>query len=360
MPRIIIAFVLFAGAIASAQETDSTRIREAGVSEYRSGHYAQAEGLLRRALAMAIKGNDQYGVALGYSALGDLYQATVRFREAEESYRKSISILTGQPEYAHALAIMWRNLAAALTTKDYSGAFAAIKEASKLVKAYRVQDPVLNAEILNTLGILYFQQGKIDKAKSCFLQASEIKFLPADGPESPMTEILNNLGRVYHRAGQYSKAEDAYKRSLRFAEARFGLSHVTVTVTLNNLAWLYSETGRYAEAEQYSQRSFAILERRESAFEERQFVEALYTLAKTYLRQNRHSEAARLLSRAAEIARRNPGQTMPAAQIALVLETYSKVLKDLHNPVEAERLEAEVRRIRASAAFTVGARVSEK
>jgi len=94
MPRIIIAFVLFAGAIASAQETDSTRIREAGVSEYRSGHYAQAEGLLRRALAMAIKGNDQYGVALGYSALGDLYQATVRFREAEESYRKSISILS--------------------------------------------------------------------------------------------------------------------------------------------------------------------------------------------------------------------------------------------------------------------------
>jgi len=51
---------------------------------------------------------------------------------------------------------------------------------------------------------------------------------------------------------------------------------------------------------------------------------------------------------------------MPAAQIALVLETYSKVLKDLHNPVEAERLEAEVRRIRASAAFTVRARVSEK
>ena len=89
-------------------------------------------------------------------------------------------------------------------------------------------------------------------------------------------------------------------------------------------------------------------------------MEALYTLAKTYLRQNRQSDAAPLLSQAAEIVRRNPGQMMPAAQITLVLETYSKVLKDLHNPVVAERVEEEVRRIRASAAFTVRATVSER
>jgi len=360
MPRIIIAFVLFAGAIASAQENDSTGIREAGLSEYRAGHYAQAEGLLRQSLAMAMKLNDQYGVALGYAALGDLYQAMMRFREAELSYRKGISTLTRQPEHAHALAIIWRNLAAVLSTTDYRDAFAAIKESSKLVKAYRLQDPVLNAEILNTLGILYFEQGRIDKAKSCFLHALEVRFLQLDGQESPRWEILNNLGRIYHGTGQYSKAEDAYKRALRFAETRFGSSHVMLTVTLNNLAWLYAETGRYQQAEEYMQRSFAIVERRKSPFEERQFMEALYTLAKTYLRQNRQAEAARLLSRAAEIARRNPGQMTPAAQIVQVLETYSRVLKDLLNPVEAERVDAEVRRIRASALFTVRATVSEK
>ena len=92
--------LLFGETIASAD--DYVSLRQAGLAEYEMGHYARAEELIRKALELAETINNEYEVALSYSALGDVYQATVRFPEAERAYRKGVSILTGRPERAHA------------------------------------------------------------------------------------------------------------------------------------------------------------------------------------------------------------------------------------------------------------------
>src|SRR5262249_38749122 len=148
-----------------AQDNDYASFREAGIAEYLEGHYQQAEPLLHKAIGAARRSGNAYGAALSYSALGDVYQAEGRFANAIEAYREGLS-LTGRGRLqSHAAAIMWRNLGSALTAQaQYPDAIKAFKEAAKTMKVDAVNSPALEGQILNALGVVYFHQGKMDKA----------------------------------------------------------------------------------------------------------------------------------------------------------------------------------------------------
>src|SRR5262249_42457218 len=122
--------------------------------EYLMGHYPQAETWILSALESARKSHNEYAVAVDYSALGDVYQAELRFTEAEEAYGKAISMLRHQREQAHALAIVWRNLGGALIAEGrFEEALKDVNEASRLIKHNKLKDPKLEALILNTRGL---------------------------------------------------------------------------------------------------------------------------------------------------------------------------------------------------------------
>src|SRR5215468_5519061 len=119
----------------AGQDNAGTDLQQQALIEYRLGHYPQAELVLNRALEAAQQTSNEYEIALTYSALGNVYQQEMRFQEAEQMYRKSISILLREPGRSHVLAIAWRNLASARTAEtDYRGALAALDQASKLVE----------------------------------------------------------------------------------------------------------------------------------------------------------------------------------------------------------------------------------
>src|SRR5215510_5067285 len=90
--------------------------RKAGIAEYRLGHFAEAEVLLRRALEYAEQDHDDFIAALNRVALGDIYQAQEQFKKSEQIYEEGISIFR-QMKRGHALAITLRNLAAVLTAQ---------------------------------------------------------------------------------------------------------------------------------------------------------------------------------------------------------------------------------------------------
>ena len=80
----------------------------------------------------------------------------------------------------------------------------------------------------------------------------------------------------------------------------------------------------------------------------------LYGIGKLYIRQNDKKRADAPLARAAAIARKlkTPGVIPEALE---VLETYSQVLADLSSNQEAQLLQTEAKRMRATMAFTVSA-----
>src|SRR5215470_14529410 len=193
-----------------AQVNEYDRLRQIGLDEYLMGHYPQAETWILSSLESARKSHDEYAVAVDYSALGDVYQAELRFTEAEEAYRKAISTLRRRPEHSHALAIIWRNLASALTAEArFEQALKGVNEASKLINQHKLNDQKLQAQMLNTRGVIYFYQGKMRNAEAAFIEASRIQFAPDSALDVDAGEILNNLGRVYQKMRQFGKAEAA-------------------------------------------------------------------------------------------------------------------------------------------------------
>ena len=115
---------------------------------------------------------------------------------------------------------------------------------------------------------------------------------------------------------------------------------------------LYAGTGRYQEAKSQFQKSLAILEHSRTSFDAMFMMRTLYGLGALYLRENDAIRAGEMLARAAGVTR---GRVLPVEvpEVLDVLDTYAKVLKDLSNSVEAQRLQMEAQRIRASMAYTV-------
>src|SRR5215469_4004849 len=123
-----VVFGIFATVLnVAAQDNAGRDLQQQALIEYRLRHYPQAELVLNRVLEADQQTSNEYEIALTYSALGNVYQQEMRFQEAEQVYRKSISMLLREPERSHVLAIAWRNLASALTAEtDYRGSLAAL------------------------------------------------------------------------------------------------------------------------------------------------------------------------------------------------------------------------------------------
>jgi tetratricopeptide (TPR) repeat protein len=331
--------------------SDDYAIRRAGLAEYQMGHFAKAEQLIRAAMRSAETDNNKYGMALCYAALGDIRGAEGQFPEAQLAYERALSLLSHSREGNHAAAILWRNLGGVLIAESrYDEAMAALKKSSKLVSQNKLEDPQLNALILNSRGMIHYHEKNMAKAERFFLRATQFQFTDSTPHDLDLWEVWNNLGRIYQSTRQYVKAEDAYRRSLKLAEDQFGPVHPSLSVLLDNLGSLYGEIGRYRNGELLFQRSLAILERASS--DEIFVMRSLYGLGDLYLREGDELRAQQMLARAAQIASRC---VLPAEmrEALSVLELYNRALKDSANSPEARRTRLEARRIRASLAFTV-------
>jgi tetratricopeptide (TPR) repeat protein len=312
--------------------------RKAGIAEYRLGHFAEAELLLRRALEYAEQDHDVFSAALNRVALGDIYQAQRQFRKAEQTYVEGISVFR-QMQRIHALAITLRNLASVLTAQGkYKESIRHLEEASMLAKTITPVDFELELRIFETFGVTCFKQGKIDKALEFFKRSIERAKAPRSGmSDVNLGQMLNNLASVYEYKRQYRLAEDTYLDALRVTEEQFGRTHRQFVGTMHNLGYLYMTTRRYQEAEAQFRQSLAIAERSGLGLDDI-VMRSLHGLGKIHMKRNEDAQAEAALSRALGIAR---GSGINGPEAAEVLETYSQLLLE------------EARRIRASSAFTI-------
>ena len=97
----------------------------------------------------------------------------------------------------------------------------------KLILKYP-QIPIL----YNILGIIFTEEGKINKAILCFERGIKI--------DPTFAMFYNNLGNIYKQQENYIKAESYYKKSIQLGN--------NIPEPLNNLANLYRTLNKYDEA----------------------------------------------------------------------------------------------------------------
>jgi len=224
------------------QTRDSASLTNAGRAEYWAGHFEEAERLLRSALEAAQRTKDDHAVAAAYNDLGTVYQNEERLIEAERAYSEALRILKRIPDKNYETAVALRNLASVYSVnRRDSDALRALGEASKLLKKNTPEEQALAAQLQNTLGMVYYRQGKMSRAEPLLVQAMATRSLAGGDAYVTDAQILSNLGAIYQKQRKYAKAEESYKRSLEITERRLGPVHPYLAWTHGNLAELYSE-----------------------------------------------------------------------------------------------------------------------
>ncbi|MBS0299822.1 MAG: tetratricopeptide repeat protein [Proteobacteria bacterium] len=305
-------------------------LNDLGVMYFVKSLYAEAEPLLRRALAIdeASFGQDHPNIVHGLNNLTLLLQDTNRLGEAEQLVRRALAIDEENFEANHPnIARDLNNLAQLLKATDR------LNEAKPLMRrAFAIDEASFGpdhpnvARDLNNLARLLQDTNRLVEAEPLMRRAltiDEANF----GSNHPAVAIdLNNLAALLQDTGRLTESEPLMRRALAIDIASFGPDHPTVAIRLNNLAHLLKATNRLTEAEQLLRRALAINEK--SFKSEHPIVaKSLNNLAQLLKATNRMNEAEPLMRRALIVFIGSLGAKHPHTRTAL--NNYVAILEDL-------------------------------
>ena len=259
-------------ALAVARHADAAEIAEPtarlfsqlGVLFTAKADYAEAEPMMRRALAIDEKG---YGpnhpnVAIRLNNLARLLKDTNRLAEAEPMMRRALAIdeQSYGPDHPK-VAIRLNNLALLLqATNRLAEAEPLMRRALMMdEKSYGADHPNMAID-LNNLALLLKDRNRLAEAEPLMRRALAIGET-SYGPDHPKVAIrLNNLARLLHDTNRLAEAEPLMRRALMIDEKSYGPNHPNVARDLNNLAQLLHDTNRLADAEPPMRRALSIVE----------------------------------------------------------------------------------------------------
>jgi tetratricopeptide (TPR) repeat protein len=319
-----------------------------GLSQHYRGHFAESETLLKIALDGARKDGKKTDVAEVLTHLGALSLSQDRFADAEDAYGEALSIYKRSAPTESGVVVALRGLGAAyaLERRDKKAA-SLLNDALRLAKQRFSSDTALMATILNSLGMVYLDDGQSKKAEQVFLEVIRLTAI-GDGTAFLMGNALHNLAQTHRDQHKYEEAEKEYRRSIEIAEALLGPSHPEVAMTRSSLGQLYLRMGRLDEARDQLLTSLRIAEQTSPSIPGR-IVRILFALSEIYIRQNNLTQAQEALAHAVDIARKNSKHDAETVQI---LNAYSAILKLAGKTDQALATQREADRERAGLALT--------
>ncbi|KAK4182502.1 hypothetical protein QBC35DRAFT_457232 [Podospora australis] len=167
----------------------------------------------------------------------------------------------------------------------------------KMVLMDEIPIPEKGEWILDELGNLYSDQGRLSDAEAMFERALR-GYEKALGPEHTSTlTTVHNLGNLYRDQGRLSDAEAMFERALRGKEKALGPEHTSTLTTVHALGILYSDQGRLSDAEAMYERALRGYEKALGP-EHTSTLGTVHALGILYSHQGRLSDAEAMYERA--------------------------------------------------------------
>jgi len=193
--------------------------------------------------------------------------------------------------------------------------------------------PELQAEVFDTVGVVYRNLGLYEQAERYLTSALELRqgLLPERHPD--LAESLNHLAKALHDQGRYDEAERLYQASLESSRALAPQGDAAVAQNLNDLAMLRRDQGDYQAAEASAREALAM---RQSVFggERPEVSAAMHNLGTVLYRRGDYEEAERLFREALDLDRRLRGELHP--DVAGGLASLGALLRQTDRGEEAE------------------------
>lgn len=234
--------------------------------DFQQGRWEAAERRHRDALDLRRADHDApLALAGALTDLGNDLYFQGRYGEAGAQFEEALALYLADQGDADPvdLATLYLGLGELRRIRgEVADAEASFQAALGTAARAREPDDLLRANILNSLGALYWDQGDNFRAEVRFLESLRLREgLPPDRPRGLGTAYLS-LGALYRTQGDYEQAETFYRRALAAAETELGADHSRLVWFYDQQAQLFAEQGRSGEAiplyEQALERSLAL------------------------------------------------------------------------------------------------------
>ncbi|GAB6179037.1 FxSxx-COOH system tetratricopeptide repeat protein [Desulfotomaculum defluvii] len=216
----------------------------------KQGEYDKAKHLLYRALAISEKilpevGPENLGVIPVLNDLALLHQSQAQYDQAEPFYQRSLAILekvlgSKHPETSIAierLALLYKDMRRYTDAEDLL-----IRD----IEIWEELDPedLKEAESLNRLANIYFEQEKYEEAKPLYQRTLAIVEKKLGYEHQNTATSFANLGILYEIMGWHAEAEFLLKKALTIWEKVIDLENYNIVGTLlDNIPLLYEGKG---------------------------------------------------------------------------------------------------------------------
>lgn len=193
-------------------------------------------------------------------------------------------------------------------------------------------DPAIHIELDETLGTLYQQLGKFDRADS-LLSATLAGRQRLVGPDhADVARSLVLLGQLRMRQARHVEAESLIRAGLAMARRHLPPAHPAVATATTALGEVLEERGQYGEAIAALEAALRIQAARDSGSAE--YADALGTLASTHFLAGNYALADSLHQRVLAMSRRLYGPRHP--HVANDLASIGEIKQMLGSYAEAE------------------------
>jgi len=205
----------------------------------------QARHYASLAEQLALKLQQDYELGLSRKIQGNVNFIAGEWHDAIKHYQSALPAAHNSNDN-ELLGDLYYNLGRSYTNlKDHSSALDNLEKS--LIYREKLSNRESETTTLNSIGLLYWEQQRYDKAVYFFQTAT--KLLTADFNPRLSAAIYNNLGNALLKSGETAEAGEAYVSSLRIRES-FGTERELATANLN-LGNLYYTATNYGEAISY-------------------------------------------------------------------------------------------------------------
>ncbi|MCG3164156.1 MAG: Serine/threonine-protein kinase PknD [Acidobacteria bacterium] len=209
--------------------------------------------------------------------------------------------------------------------------------AEKVVRELKDQ-PVAQARLIDTMGVLYHKLGVFDRAQELLEEALKLRRQTLGAESADVAASLHHLGALAYAKGDFAASEARFREALQLRRKLLGDEHPDVADSQSRLGLLLVDRGNLIEAEPLLRGALALGRRRLGSY--KTLTNSLCGLARLLSKQGKVAEAADLYRQAPALYRELYGAESHA--VADGLSYLALTLQELGDYTGAEFLFREV------------------
>ncbi len=195
------------------------------------------------------------------------------------------------------------------------------------------EQPLIQARLMDTMGMVYRNLGLYDAASSLLDQALNKRRQILGKDDLIVSESLHHLATLLYAKGDFSQAEKLFREALEIKQRLLGDENIDVAEVLNDLAMTLKALGNLTDSEPLYRKSLAII-RKILGNEHEKVAQSLNNLGMFLFRKGEYDEAEQLFREALGMNRRLLGGEHP--EVSTNMSNLALVLRSKGSFEEAE------------------------